>query len=383
MKKWSFLIFAILTLNLASAAHFIVGNVNNAISGEGANGKQIVLWNPINGIEDNLTDTIGPTGNSNTNNVYMIDCELLDNACQVGDEIRIRLLYDSQEVNLSVTGAGYDIAPNMTVNTKPNITSIIVDDSITSPSGQIDLAVASTRTVTCEIIVEEFDSQSLQNPTSEFYYTVQGDPDDNNTHYTNNTCYENTTYGHENETKFICEHKVWYYANPGEWDCFFNIEDNLSFSANSTNSTNINTLLSVGIQNNINYSVDSVDEVSKEITVNITNYGNVMVNISLTSYGNTEGDGLAMDCDTGNISAEHQKFNLTESNPGILTLGQADNLYSNMTSNTVIKKFNLDYRTSEDEESFNNTYWRIYAPPSINGACEGYIIFGASQDPGT
>ncbi len=383
MRKWILLIFVIFMINLASAAHFIVGNVNDAVGGASANGEEVVLWNPANGIDDNLTDTIGPIGNSNTNNVYMMDCELLNTACGVGDEIRIRLLYDGQEVNLSVTGAGFDIAPNMTANTKPNVTFIVVDDSITFPTGQIDLVVASTRKVTCEVIVEEFDSQSLQNHLSEFYYNIQGDPDDNNTHYTNDSCHVNSSYGHENETQFICEYEVWYYANPGEWDCFFNVEDNLSFSANASNSTNVNTLLSVGVQNNINYSVQGVDEVSGEVVVNITNYGNVMVNLSLTSYGTIEGDSLAMDCDIGNISAENQKYNLTASNLGALTLGETEGVYLNMTGATVIKEFNLDYRTSEDEESFNNTYWRIYAPSSINGACQGYIIFGASQDPET
>ena len=87
MKKTILFLILILTIQTASAAHYITGLVNNASDGENANGKQIILWNPINGIEDNLTDTIGPTGNSNTNNVYMIDCELLNNACQVGDEI--------------------------------------------------------------------------------------------------------------------------------------------------------------------------------------------------------------------------------------------------------------------------------------------------------
>ncbi len=127
MKKTILFLILILTIQTASAAHYITGLVNNASDGENANGKQIILWNPINGIEDNLTDTIGSTGNSGTDQVYMIDCELLNNACQVGDEIRVKVLnqgdnYLSYWVNLSITGAGYDIAPNITLNSIPNTT---------------------------------------------------------------------------------------------------------------------------------------------------------------------------------------------------------------------------------------------------------------------
>ncbi|OGJ17898.1 hypothetical protein A3K73_07800 [Candidatus Pacearchaeota archaeon RBG_13_36_9] len=130
MKKLLFfLTFAVLLLDLASASHYIVGIVNNAEDGENANGKRVVLWNPSNGINDNLTDIIGPTGNSGADNVYMIDCELLSAPCDIGEEIRVRVLnggdnYISYWVNLSVTGAGYDVAPNITLNSIPNATLV-------------------------------------------------------------------------------------------------------------------------------------------------------------------------------------------------------------------------------------------------------------------
>ncbi len=121
-------ILAILFLQPVLAAHYIVGIVNNALDGENANGKQVVLWKPSAGINDNLTDIIGPTGNSGADNNYTIDCELLS-SCNLGDEIRVKVLnggdnYISYWVNLSVTGAGYDMAPNITLNSIPNSTLI-------------------------------------------------------------------------------------------------------------------------------------------------------------------------------------------------------------------------------------------------------------------
>jgi hypothetical protein len=378
MKKWFLLIFVLCMIQTASAAHFIVGNVNDAVDGAVANGKEVVLWNPSNGVDDNLTDIVGPTGNSKVSNVYMIDCELLSTPCIVGDEIKIRLTESSQEVNLSVTGAGYDIAPEITLNSAPNITSIKVDDSLETPENEIDLVAASTRNVNCEIVVEELDSDDLQGHSSEFFHSSSsvGAGDDNNTHYTNNSCFINSSYGNENQTLFICGYDLEYYANPGSWECFFEVQDNLSSSGNRSDTTNVNTLLSVGMQDLINYSTVNSLQVSNEVEVNVTNYGNVMVNLSLVSYARSEGDGLAMNCTFGNISAEHQKYNLTSSNPGSLDLGATDLVYSNMSILTEIKEFNLDYRTSEENnEAVNSTYWRIYVPLSVGGGCQGKVIF--------
>ena len=128
--KWIiFLLGIAFLLPTISAAHYIVGTVNNALDTTSANGYQVVLWNPANGINDNLTDTIGPTGNSGADKVYMIDCQLLNTPCSVGDEIRIKFLdngsgYVSTEnfVNLTITGSGFDVMPNLTLNSPPNVT---------------------------------------------------------------------------------------------------------------------------------------------------------------------------------------------------------------------------------------------------------------------
>ncbi len=76
---------------LTSASHFIVGSVNNSLSGEQADGYLVTLWNPANGLSDNLTDIVGPTGNSGANNIYLFDCELLSNGCSIGDTLNIKV----------------------------------------------------------------------------------------------------------------------------------------------------------------------------------------------------------------------------------------------------------------------------------------------------
>ncbi|MBD3253355.1 hypothetical protein GF386_06485 [Candidatus Pacearchaeota archaeon] len=381
------LVIILLVIPLVSAAHYIVGIVNDALDGTLAEDHEVVLWNPNNGINDNVTDTIGVNGNSKTNNIYMIDCELLNESCVIGDNLSIRVInngdgYITGVVNATVTSAGYDIAPNLTLNSPPNLTSVSVDDSIVVPENEIDLIAASNRTVTCEAIVEEFDGDNLQNINSEFFHSSSfyGDSDDNNTHYTNDSCYLNSSYGDANENQIICQFYVWYYASSGQWNCTIRVEDNLSTSGIGSDTTNVNSLLSIGVGSTIDFGSLDSGEVSEENVTNVTNFGNIMVNLSLKGYGVSEGDGYAMSCDSGsNISVYYEKYNLTSSNPGVLTFSDFEVNYTNLTSNAAVKKFNLDYRKNEGyNEATKETYWRIYVPAGVGGTCNGSVVFGAS-----
>ena len=127
------LLFILILIPFCSAAHFIVGVVNNAKSGVSANDREIVLWNPANGINDNLTDIIGVNGNSGAANIFMIDCELLSNGCSIGDEMMARIFnlgdfYATTPKSVIVTGAGYDMVDEMRLNTPPNSTTSIYNN---------------------------------------------------------------------------------------------------------------------------------------------------------------------------------------------------------------------------------------------------------------
>lgn len=126
-KRWLFMIIVILSLiPFSYAAHYITGIANNALDGHPANGKTVTLWNYLNGLNDNITDVIGPTGNAGYNNLYLIDCELLNNGCSVGNILTVKIFndgsdYPAEERNVTVTGAGFDLVSNMTLNSPPEV----------------------------------------------------------------------------------------------------------------------------------------------------------------------------------------------------------------------------------------------------------------------
>ncbi len=390
-------LFAILLmLPMCYAAHYIVGFVEDAKDGTSANDHTILLWNPSIGIVDNLTDIIGVNGNSHVNNIYMIDCELLTNECEIGNNLTLKVInngdnYVSEEKNVTVTGAGYDLVDGLTLNSPPNVTSIVVDDDITIPLDEIDLIPADTKNVTCRAIITEYDGEnSLVNATARFFDNVDSDynaEDDNNHHYTNNSCFMNYSYGNSDEVEVICKFDVWYYANSQNWNCTLNVEDNLSASSKGSDLSFVNTLLALGLDSFIEFTEVDNGNVSSESKINVTNYGNVKINLSLSGYGSVENDKNAMVCSEGtikNISIEYEKFNLTSSNEGVIDLSEFETKYVNLTSSPTVKKFNLDYRKDDlVNDAINLTYWRIYVPQGVSGNCQGNIIFGAVQAPGS
>lgn len=393
MEKY-FLFFIVLFLIVlefgnVSAAHFIIGRIEDAVDGTSANGHVVMLWNPVYGKSDNLIDVIGESGNSGVNDTYMIDCESLLNGCNVNDNLSIEVVntgddYNSENVSVTVTGAGFDIAPNITLNAPPNISSIVVDDSILIPANQIDLITASTRKVYCKAIVKDPEGGLLYNLSARFFdvnSSFYDDLDDNNYHYTNSSCVVNSSYvSVDNESQVVCGFDTWYYANQGSWNCTLNVQDNLSARSETYDSIIINPLLSVGVNSNIDFGILNTFNVSKEIEVNVTNYGNVKINLSLYGYATNIGDGYAMNCTLGNeISLYYERYNLTSSNLGNLDLSGMESLYKNLSSDYTVETFNLNPRQDDlVNNAVNFTYWRIYVPPGTGGECVGNIVFGAS-----
>lgn len=108
----------LINLSLASASHFVVGNVQDAKDGTSANGYIITLWNPYNGLEDNLTDVIGSAGNSGQDNIYLFDCSLLLKPCRIGDELRLKVFnngdgYKTRFARVIVSANGFTEAKDL------------------------------------------------------------------------------------------------------------------------------------------------------------------------------------------------------------------------------------------------------------------------------
>jgi hypothetical protein len=161
------------------------------------------------------------------------------------------------------------------------------------------------------------------------------------------------------------------------------VTDNDSLSTSAEDDIIMADLLAVGLPDSINYGTVNATYVSLEQVAAVSNAGNVELNLSLSGYAQTEGDGLAMNCSSGRdgvIPIDHEKYNLTETTPGEVSLTVFENLYLNLTSSPVVKEFNLNARQDDViDDAVKDSFWRIYVPRGAAGTCQGNIVFGATQ----
>jgi len=297
-----------------------------------------------------------------------------------------------------IAGVGTPNATMITNLTVGNVYPDILNVSINNDDATITLTANSTTTVYCAVVVRDYNGEDdISAINATFYNSTLGDSDDNNTHYTNASCNftkDFTSYnGYNDDTYSVlanCSFEVQYYANPGTWVCRAYANDSYGWVDTEIDADNvtISQLLALGVPDFIDYGTVNATEMSRENTSNVTNYGNVNVNLSLEGYGFTEGDGNAMNCTLGtnqNISIEHEKYNLTDSNTTHpMTLENALTQYTNLTTTAVVKNFDLSSRQNDTyNEAFNSTYWRIYVPLGVAGTCSGYIKFGATTADGS
>jgi len=130
----------VFVVQFGCAAHWISGWNEDALDGTGADGKDVFMWNPVIGAGDNISDEIGVGGNSGTSGVYLMDCEMLGSGCDVGNILSLKIIagnYISWIVNVTVSGLGYDVPGNLSLNSPPSSDLIFPLDG-GNVSGDVD-----------------------------------------------------------------------------------------------------------------------------------------------------------------------------------------------------------------------------------------------------
>jgi len=272
----------------------------------------------------------------------------------------------------------YTLTRNVTIITQLlNITSIMVDDGITFPIDQIDLQAGTTKSVYCNMTVVDSASYTrIQGVNATFYSftTTYGAADDNRTHYTNGSCAFITGAGQSAD--YVCVFNVWHFAVNGTWNCT-GFARGTYVTTNATNSTAVNQLFALNISTSvIDYSNLQANETSQNVTVNISNVGNMPMNISVYGFGGDDeaiGTGLSMICQINNISIAFERFS-TDSTIDYNSKNQLSSTPQGLGL-TILSK------TIVDEIKTNSTYWQFLVPPQANasGQCNGSVVFMAES----
>ncbi len=124
MKKLGLLVLIICFfgfVSFVSAEHNITGSVSDSLSGIESNGNVVYLWHTGNQ-SDNITDVIGISGRSGSEDNYSFDCENLDDPCSLGDNLSIQVIDSGVLSNIyyvEVSSLDVDYVEDFRLNSKP------------------------------------------------------------------------------------------------------------------------------------------------------------------------------------------------------------------------------------------------------------------------
>jgi len=256
-----------------------------------------------------------------------------------------------------------DTTANIT-NAAPEILSIAVDDPVTLTAG-------FTQGVSCNVSIRDYNGfADLDTVNGTFFHSTSAlfAANDNNTHYENASC--STTGQSGFYANYTCTFDLYYYAEPVSWNCTVFVNDSFGFAANNTINSTVNSLLALDVTSLIEYGNLAIQDTSANKTANVTNFGNVPINVSVYGYGNTSGDGLALYCEQGNITIDNEKYS-----------ANINDNYAAKTSLTgtgvQIPALTVGKQTVPTTPIVNTTYWQLYVPPNPFGVCNGTVVFQA------
>jgi len=259
-------------------------------------------------------------------------------------------------------------------NARPEVINITLYEQTNSSNKNITLNAGSFKNVACNATLRDwngFNDITRVNATLWHLPTSNHTAvDNNNSHYTNVNC-TNDGNGVGYYVNYVCNFTIWYYANNGTWTCNVTVADTRNASYYGMANTTFYPVYALNVTDGINYGGAAVETYTGNATANITNFGNMPINITVQGYGATAGDGLAMNCSLGgNITIANERFAISDVVWGSKTPMTGA---SQMLPSITMPKQNTSATVS------NSTYWQLYVDSANNpgGNCSGYVMFTA------
>jgi len=358
---------------------------NNTVIDIRTNGLTYMINTTVN---DNLSaiDTVTFMYRMNSTDIWKLACTDTDHAAPYNCSWNLAGLNNSNYyqmlayANDSAGNIGQNSTThiNITVYTHfINITAIVVDDTNYAIADQIDLQAGTTNSVFCNITVKDpVDYTLIQGVNATFYSltTTYGAANSNRTHYSNSSCTLLTGSGQN--ANYQCAFNVWHFAINGSWNCTSYANNSYS-SYNATDNTSVNQLFALNVSTSVvDYGNLAPSNASSNVTVNVSNVGNMPMNISVYGFGgndSTAGAGLSMLCQINNISISFEKYSTNNSKD-----------YAAKNSLSTTKQdigLTIPSKINYGDLTINSTYWQFMVPPENHsfGQCNGSVVFVAQS----
>ena len=295
-------------------------------------------------------------------------------------------------ISLSHTSSAayYDSTPiesrvNVT-NSAPVVSQVILYESDDGSQASIDLEQGTTENLTCNATVDDLNGwEDIVGVNATIYDSDthnSSSVDDKNFKYFTSSCTNETI--NTSALEFSCVFFVWYYANNATWNCNVSAIDAVNASDTEVDATPpiINKLVALNLSANLidfdELAPGATTQDVDEPIVNVTNTGNSNFNLSVDGFGTINGDGLAMNCTSGNISIEMIHYNYTDDQNYDTSMWNLsdDQLPAGIPGLSILQR--VDDNDDKKINSTNSTYWKLRIPVgSARGFCNGTVTFSA------
>lgn len=292
------------------------------------------------------------------------------------------LLPSPQEVIAQAYYSNVTILTRLNVsNAAPIVSNVVIfdNDSLVG-GGNILLTPGTTDRIYCNATINDSNGWGDINLTNGTLFLNGNwtDGNDRNTRYQNASCSVIQNNGFSTSALATCSFEVYFFANNGSWNCSVHTRDNSSVEAEAfaDSAKTIESLYALDLDTDtLDYGLLNVTAISGLRSVNVTNAGNMDINLSVEGYGSSLHDDLSMNCSqSSTINISQQRYSI---NPNVnwstnMTYLTSDPITSGIENLTILQ------RTSETINVTNSTYWAIQVPIGVeSGICNGSLVFSA------
>jgi len=270
-------------------------------------------------------------------------------------------------------------------NKNPTVSQVNMYRFSNLAQANIDLTEGVTTTIICNATVEDWNGWNDIAAVNATIYDQasfnSNSPNDNNSHYYQGAC--SNTAINTTSLMYSCSFEVWYFANNAAWNCNVSARDLSNTTANAIDASNptFNMLAALNLSARImdfgNMQPGDITTDAAEPVINVTNSGNVNINLSVDGFGVTDGDGFAMNCTVGNISLSFLRYNVSNDQ------SFANSMW-NLTDSKLpsgIPAYIINRRVDDADyvklNSTNSKYWKLWVPMGVKGFCNGTVTFSA------
>lgn len=303
------------------------------------------------------------------------------------DEIRVsNIARDANWVSIEYTNqytpqSFYSITSEETIDNQfPEVTNIQINSGI-SP---IVLTEDTTTTVACTATISDSDGYADITSVEAIFFRTSvgaGATDNENNHYTltgDSGCIPSNGSGANED--YTCSFEVQFYADAtdggsaysaDDWTCQITPTDSIGVGNSATATTEIGSLISLKVDNDINYSdlAQGTDTGAINATTNVINTGNTPIDVELS------GSDMCTDfpvCSGATLPVNHQEYSTSS-----FTYGSGTDL----SSSVVLLDLSLAKSTQSPSNSSQMLYWGIGIPAvQPSGVYNGINDITAVQD---